>query len=121
MKDHKKHGIGFEFAFNGLKEAFIRERNFRIHLLVSTLVVIMSFILKLSKVEWLFVILAIQMVLFAELVNTIAERIIDHIKPEIHPNAKIIKDIGAAIVLLAAFFSVIIGLAIFLPKIINLL
>lgn len=119
MKDKKKSIIGFKYAFNGLKEAFNRERNFRIHLLVASIVTAFSFFMKLSLFEWLFIILAIQTVLLAELINTIAERIIDYIKPDIHPNAKIIKDIGAAVVLIAAIFSVIIGLLIFAPKLLN--
>lgn len=121
MKDNKKRGIGFEYALNGLKEAFIRERNFRIHLLIALIVVIVSFMLKLTLFEWLFIILAIHIVLMAELINTIAERIIDHIRPEIHPKAKIIKDIGAAIVLMSAIFSIIIGMMIYLPKLLVLL
>lgn len=120
MKDHKKHGIGIKYALNGLKEAFNRELNFRIHLIIALLVIIFSFMMKLTIFEWLFIILAIQMVLLAELINTIAERIIDYIKPDIHPKAKIIKDISAAVVLIAAIFSVIIGMLIFIPKLFNL-
>lgn len=120
MKDDKKRGIGLHFAINGLKEAFIRERNFRIHLTVAILVIVTSIALRLSAFEWLFILLAIQTVLITELINSIAERIIDHIRPEIHPNAKIIKDISAAVVLIAAIFSVIIGIIIFLPKLINI-
>ena len=121
MKENKKHGIGLQYALNGIKEAFNRERNFRIHLVVAAIVIIASFILRLSATEWMFILLAIYIVLVAELMNSIAERIIDHIKPEIHMNAKIIKDIGAAIVLIAVIFSVIIGLIVFLPKLTILL
>src|SRR5690625_4471863 len=112
--------IGFHYAINGLKEAFIRERNFRIHIFVAIVVMICSFLFNLSAYEWLFILFAIQTVFLAELTNTIAERIIDHIKPEIHPKAKIIKDIGAAIVLIAAIFATITGIIIFLPKLLNL-
>lgn len=67
--------------------------------------------------EWIFILSAIYIVLIAELVNSLFERVIDYIKPEYHLHAKIIKDIAAGIVLLTASLSVIIGLIIFLPKV----
>ena len=59
----------------------------------------------------------IQAVLITELINSLIERVIDYIKPELHPKAKIIKDISAAVVLVAAITSIIVGLIIFIPKI----
>ena len=113
----KKFGIGLEYALNGLKEAFMRERNFRIHLFVTVLVIAFSFYVKLSAIEWSLILIMIQTVLIAELVNSLLERIIDYIKPEYHIQAKIIKDVAAAVVLIAAIFSVIVGLIVFIPKI----
>jgi len=117
LKDNRKKGIGLAFALNGLKEAFLRERNFRIHLAVTVLVLLAGFLFQLAIFEWMFIILIISIVLIVELVNSLMERIIDYVKPEFHPQAKIIKDIAAAAVLIAAITSVIIGLFIFLPKI----
>ena len=117
MKDNRKKGIGFEFAFNGLKEAFIRERNFRIHLTVAFLVVCFSVFYGLTAIEWMIILIMIHIVLISELINSLFERIIDYIKPEFHPQAKIIKDVSAAIVLVAAITSIIIGLIIFIPKV----
>jgi len=119
LKENRKKGIGFNFALNGLKEAMIRERNFRIHLCVAVIVLCISFYFKLTPSEWMFVLLAIYLVLMAELLNSLCERIIDYIKPEYHINAKIIKDMAAGVVLLTAIVSVIIGFIIFLPKIIQ--
>lgn len=116
MKDKKK-GIGLEYAINGLKEAFVRERNFRIHLTVALLVICFSFIFGLSTIEWMIILMMIHIVLIAELINSLFERIIDYIKPEFHPQAKIIKDVSAAIVLIAAITSIIIGFIIFIPKV----
>lgn len=116
MKDKQKTSIGFRFAFNGIKEAFIKERNFRIHLYITSIVLILSFYVQLNMMEWLFIIIAIYFVLVMELVNSLFERIIDYIKPEYHIQAKIIKDIAAGVVLLTATLSIIIGLIIFLPK-----
>lgn len=116
MEDKNKRGIGLSFAINGLIEAFKRERNFRIHLYVTGIVISISIYVKLTPVEWLFIITAIYFVLVAELINSLFERVIDYIKPDYHLQAKIIKDIAAGIVLLTASLSVIIGLIIFLPK-----
>ena len=116
MKDNKK-GIGLEFALNGLKEAFIRERNFRIHLFIAFIVICFSIYFRLTALEWMIVLMMIHIVLIAELVNSLIERIIDYVKPEIHKEAKIIKDISAAIVLIAAITSIIIGLIIFIPRV----
>lgn len=116
-----KRGIGLKYAINGLKEAFTYERNFRIHLIISCFVIIVSVFLKLTQVEWIIILLAIFMVLIMELINSVIERIIDYVKPEQHPSAKIIKDIAAGIVLLSAILSIVLGLFIFIPKIFNLL
>lgn len=118
LKDKKK-GIGFKFAWNGLKETIRLERNFRIHLVFTCIVLIVSLVLSLKQWEWVAIIFAIALVLIAELMNTVIERIIDYVKPDIHPEAKIIKDVGAAIVLLAAILSIAIGLFVFVPYILN--
>ena len=67
------------------------------------------------------IILAITLVWFAELINTAFEKLTDIIQPELHPKAKIIKDLAASAVLITAIFSVIIGLVILGPKIYQLL
>lgn len=115
MKD-KKRGIGFKYAFNGLKQTILLERNFRIHLIFTLIVMIVSILIGLERWEWVAIIFAIALVLIAELMNTVIERMIDHVRPELHPEAKIIKDIGAGIVLVAALLSIAIGLLVFIPK-----
>ena len=74
--------------------------------------------LKISTTEWLFIISCSALVLSIELINTAMEFLCDMVSKEIHPSIKIIKDLGAAAVLLIAAGSVIIGIMIFLPKII---
>src|SRR5699024_7735890 len=93
------------------------ESNFKIHLTISIIIVIINIILQLSATEWAIILLTIGSVLIAETFNTAMERMIDYLKPEIHPQAKIIKDVAAGGVLVAAIISVIIGLIIYTPKI----
>lgn len=72
-------------------------------------------------IEWAIVTIVIGIVLISEIFNSVIEQTIDHVKPEIHPTAKIIKDMAAAGVLVAAMIAIIIGILIFLPKIVYLL
>ena len=119
LKDKKKF-IGFSFAWNGLREAAKLERNFRIHLLFAVLVIISGFLFKLAPSEWAIIIFVIGFVLVTELINTVIEKVIDYIKPDIHPTAKLIKDYAAGAVLSAAITAVLIGLIIFVPKLYTL-
>ncbi|MGR9049329.1 diacylglycerol kinase family protein [Halobacillus faecis] len=117
FKDRKqKSGIGFRFAWNGIKEVYQSERNFRIHLSVALLVFIAAFLFGLTKVEWMTILIIIVIVLSLEMVNTAMERLLDFYHPEQHPVIGSIKDITAGAVLVASIGSVIIGLIIFIPK-----
>lgn len=109
------------YAWNGLVTLIKTEKNFQIHLTVSIFVIIINVILQLSVIEWTIILLTIGSVLITEAFNTTVELTIDYVKPEFHPQAKIIKDIAAGAVLLAASISVIIGIIIYIPKILALL
>jgi len=122
LKDSgNKNKVGFLYAWNGLVTLIKTEKNFQIHLTVSIFVIIINVILQLSVIEWTIILLTIGSVLITEAFNTTVELTIDYVKPEFHPQAKIIKDIAAGAVLLAASISVIIGIIIYIPKILALL
>lgn len=108
---------GFGYAFSGIAYAGKSQFNFRFHIGVLMLVGIAGWYYQLNSSEWLWIIAASGMVLGAELFNTAIEVLVDLVSPEIHPKAKIIKDVAAGAVLIAAFAAVLIGLIIFLPKI----
>ncbi|WP_165767880.1 diacylglycerol kinase family protein [Virgibacillus indicus] len=120
MKD-KKRTIGFSYAWNGIKHVIRTERNFRFHLMAAILVIIAGIVFHISHVEWSLVMIVIGLVLILEMINTAIEKLIDYLKPEINPAAKIIKDISAAAVLISAITAAAIGLIIFIPKIIIIL
>lgn len=113
----KKNEIGFRYALNGLKEVFKSEKNFRLHLLAALLVVGFGFYFNISAMEWLATAIVIGFVITTEILNTAIEEIINYLKPEIHPTAKRIKDLAAAGVFVAAMSAVVVGLIIFIPKI----
>lgn len=119
LKD-KKGYIGFSHAWNGLK-IIMKERNFRIHLIATVCVILAGLYFTLNVLEWAVIILVIGIVLISETFNSVIEQMIDYMKPEIHPTAKLIKDMSAGGVLLAAIIASIIGAIIFLPKIIQIL
>src|SRR5690625_536801 len=118
LKD-KKGLIGFSYAWNGLK-IMAKERNFRIHLLATLIVIIAGLYFKLNPIEWTAIIFVIGIVLISETFNSVIEQMIDYIKPDIHPTAKIIKDMSAGSVLLASIIAIIVGMIIFLPKIVHI-
>ncbi|MDY0396713.1 diacylglycerol kinase family protein [Virgibacillus halophilus] len=121
MKDSKKKQIGFQYALNGIWQVVRTERNFRIHIFIFLLVVIFGFCLQLTAVQWCLVLGVSGLVFVAEMINTTVERLIDYMKPEIHPQAKAIKDIAAGAVLMAALTAAVIGLLVFIPKFLHLL
>lgn len=105
----------FYFAFSGIKTALWTERNMRIHLLVSIVVIGCSIFFSINKLEWLFVIIAIGGIFSLELMNSAIERVVDLITVEYHPLAKQAKDLAAGAVFIYAVIAVVIGLIIFIP------
>ncbi|MEW6408092.1 MAG: diacylglycerol kinase family protein [Patescibacteria group bacterium] len=110
----------FKYAISGFLYALKEEQNFRIHILATIIVVILMFALEVSKYEAFVLIISISLVLIGELVNSVFERIVDILKPRLHPYAEKVKDMMAAIVLIASLSSIILGLWIFVPKILAL-
>lgn len=118
MKKEKKKRLinSFKYAFEGIKAALKSEQNLKIHILMLILVIIFGIILKISKIEWIICIMLFGFVISLELVNTAIENTVDLVTMEKNPKAKIAKDVSAAAVLVAAATSAIIGLIIFIPK-----
>ena len=116
LKYSRKQSIMYAIA--GLKVIWISELNFRIHIIISLLVLCAGFIFKLNPIEWVGIILCLGMVLCAEIFNTVIEHLCNLASKEIMPEIKVIKDISAFGVLFLAIISSIVGIIIFLPKII---
>ncbi len=105
----------FKHAFTGVKTAAAEERNMRIHLLVTLVVLIAAKVFSVTKTEWLILLVCIFIVIILEMVNTAIERAVDAITTDFSPEAKKAKDVAAGAVLIASFMSFVIGLIIFLP------
>lgn len=108
----------FKYAFTGIKTAYLGEQNLRIHTVMAILVIICGFLFKISYMEWLICLVLIALVLMAEFFNTSIEYVVDLTSPGINDLAKAAKDVASAGVLVMAIISAVIGLIIFVPKII---
>lgn len=108
----------FKHAFEGLKTCIYKERNIKIHLSMMFLVILFGIILDISKYEWITCLILFGLVIGAELFNTAIEIVVDMITLKNDINAKNAKDISAGAVLVLAITSFIVGLVIFIPKII---
>ncbi|MBR1936484.1 MAG: diacylglycerol kinase family protein [Bacilli bacterium] len=119
--DRKRLAYSFKYAFQGIKQSYKGEQNLKIHTFIAILVIVFAFFLKISFFEWVIVLVLIGLVLMAEFFNTAIEYTVDLASPKIHPLAKAAKDTASAGVLVIAIISAIIGLLIFVPKIIEYL
>src|SRR6476469_2289253 len=103
----------FSFAISGIRSAIKQERNIRIHLSISIVVIVAGVTFSISTVQWLFVLFAIGGMIALELMNTAIERLVDLVTLEFHPLSKQAKDLAAGAVFSYAILSVIIGIIIF--------
>lgn len=115
----KKRRLSFVYAWQGLKTLLRTEHNSRIHLALTALAAALICILPVNRTELMVVLMAACLVWMAELFNTAIEKTVDLISKDQHPQIRAIKDMAAAAVLLAATAAVVVGLLIFLPKIIH--
>lgn len=107
----------FVYAWAGLKAAIRTEHNTWIHLMLTLTAFGLAIALRISREEWMALVVVIAMVWTAELFNTVIEKIMDFLSTERHPQIKIIKDMAAAAVMVTALAAVIVGLLIFIPKV----
>jgi diacylglycerol kinase len=108
-------------AYQGISYALSTERNIRIHLFVFLLVLIASYVFKISRVEFL-VILAISAVNFSlEFCNTAIERLADKVSPQHDEQIAVVKDVMAGAVLVSSIFAIVIGFIIFFQPLLQLI
>lgn len=108
-------------CLEGISYTINHENNFKREIFLGILAIIASIILKVNILEWVIVILLINFVLVCELINTSLEKTVDLYTKEFNETAKIVKDVAGASVFVMCLFSAVIGMIIFLPKIIDLI
>jgi diacylglycerol kinase (ATP) len=104
-------------AWRGIGILLKTTHNMWAHIFFSLLAVYLGFVLKISNSEWIFIVFAIGFVVVAEAFNTAIEIDMDLTSPNHHPYAKDTKDVAAGAVLLAVIVAGIVGMIVFLPKI----
>lgn len=107
----------FSNAFWGLKFAFSEHPNFKIHLILSIIVVLASFYFQISKIEFLILILTVLMGFTVEFLNTAVESVCDLVTTQWNKDIKIAKDVSAGMMIVVAIGSIIIAATIFYPYI----
>lgn len=115
----KKIINSLKHAINGIINTICVERNLKIQVLAMICTIILGFGVKLSNIEWIICITLFGVVISAEMFNTSLERTLDYINTEYDEKIKFIKDASAGAVLVLAIASAVIGLVIFIPKIIS--
>jgi diacylglycerol kinase len=96
------------------------ERNAKLHLAAVLAVIMAGWWFSISTLEWAILVLTIVCVLAAEAFNTAIEQLTDLVSPDYHPLAGKVKDLAAGSVLLCAIGAVVVGILLFLPKILSL-
>lgn len=120
MKEFIRSRIdSFKYAFSGWWYVLRTQQNAWIHATASILVILVSIWLGINKIEWAVIVVAIAAVWIAEFFNTAIEAVVDLVTQDHEPLAKAAKDAAAAAVLIAAGMSVVIGILILGPPLVE--
>ncbi len=113
---NKNLGKSFKNAVDGISYVIKAELNMKLHILAALVVVFLSILYKIGRIETMLVCLTIGSVIICELFNTAIEVLVDLVVDSYHPKAKIVKDVAAGGVLMSAIISVVVGYIIFMDK-----
>ena len=106
----------FADARKGITYTVRTQRNARIHLAATVVVVALSLGFGITALEWTAILLAIGLVWTAELLNTSVESVVDLVSPDEHELARISKDVASGGVLIAAVVALAVGMIVFGPR-----
>lgn len=125
MSEKKRFSIisrarSIKHALRGILIVLKTQHNFWVHVSGVVTVIILGTWLHTTSAEWSVLILAMTAVLVTEAINTALEIDIDLTSPDYHPYAKDTKDVAAGAVLLSVVGAIVIGMIIFVPKLLML-
>jgi diacylglycerol kinase (ATP) len=106
----------FRFALEGIAAFFQSEHNAWLHFMATIAVFTLATLVGVTKTEWLALVFAIAFVWVAEIFNTCIERMMDFISDQRLKEIKLIKDLAAGAVLVAAITALAVGAIVFIPK-----
>ena len=108
-------------CLNGLSFIMISEHNFKREIFLAILALIASYVLKVNKVEFIIILIVISLVIVCEIFNTAIEKVVDLYTREYNEIAKVAKDVSAFAVFTMCIFALVVGIIIFVPKIMTLI
>lgn len=109
----------FRCAFAGIWYTLRTQRNAQIHLSIAVIIFVVGTQLNLSMLDWAILVLTTGFVIASEMLNTVAEAAMDYATTEFHPQVKVVKDVAAGAVLVAAITAIIVGLLILGPPLLQ--
>lgn len=109
------------FAIEGILHASKTQRHLRYHFYSAVIVLLLSFVIGVTRTEFLIISLSVIAVLLAEMFNTAIEAMVDILSPAHSEKAKIVKDIAAGAVFVTAFGAAVIGYIIIFPYVLNVI
>src|SRR3989344_6250519 len=109
----------FGYAIEGILYSFKKGTHFKFQVFAASFVIVLGVIYEVTVFEWLILILTISAVISSEAINTAIEESCDVLHPEHHPGARLAKHCAAGGVLILSIAAFVIGLIIFIPKIIG--
>ena len=125
MDKHKLHNDNFidalKNAVSGLVYTIKTQLNIKRQLAIAVFVIGVGLILKIPKIEFMFLIFSISLVIFAETLNTAIETVVDMYTEKYNEKAKIAKDVGAGAVLVCSINSIVIAIIVFAERIMQML
>ena len=119
MIDIGKFFRSFQFAARGIVDLFRFENNAKIHLLAAAVAIGAGSWLGLSVMEWAMIATQMGLVMATEAFNTALEKMADRVTTERDPLIKAAKDLASGAVLIVALTALVVGLLIFVPKLLK--
>jgi diacylglycerol kinase (ATP) len=117
MRENRSVIKSLNDAITGIIYVLRTQRNMRIHFTIAAAVLMIALLLGVSRWELALILLAISLVIVAELLNTAIESAIDVVTTTFDPLARLAKDVAAAAVLVASFNAILLGYLIFFHKV----
>lgn len=114
---NKNYKDSFSNAFWGVKYAFTEHPNFRVHLIISLIILVASWYFQITRIEFAILILTVLIGFIVEFLNTSIESVCDLVTTSWNKDIKIAKDVAAGMMVVTACCSIIIALVIFYPYI----
>lgn len=111
----RKHLNSYRYAMRGVWLAFRHEINMAIHLVAALAVLVVNYMLDVSRTEWLITLILIGVVSSSEIFNTAIEKLADRVSRDQDPMIGQVKDLAAGAVLVVCLISVVCAVVIYLP------